>query len=89
MPCHPPWAGRRTPNNIAIKQIKQAVLAKAANAREGARQNSEGVICEKIETITAGVANGSKERGQGLGVDRIFETASISERDATWRLLAS
>ena len=81
----------RASTNVARKEFKKAMLAKAAMARE---KNSKGK--GQGENGKAGKKGGqeggksAKGCGHGMGYDhRRVATSSIPERDAILRLLAS
>ena len=91
VPGHYSCASRRTTSNAARAQLTQALHAEAASARY-ARTNSsnlEGRLFEKSQLGTTDKAKSSNDGGQGQGTDLRFEAASISERNAIRRLLAS
>ena len=77
-------------SNATRSLLKQALLARAAEARDKACTNSEGSICKKITKGYTDEGKSSKDRDQGKGIDRYhFAATIISERDAIRRLLAS
>ena len=83
----------RASTDVAREEFKQAMLAKAAKARENACVklcNSKGSIGKMCKKGGQEGGKSAKGCGHGLGYDhRRVATSSIPERDAILRLLAS
>ena len=80
----------RASTNVAREEFNQAMLAKAAKAREEACLNSVGPIGKVSKKGGQEEGESSKGCGHGMGYDhRLVATSSIPERDAILRLLAS
>ena len=84
-------ANTHVSSSTARKDLKQAMLAKAAKDRDVLIKNSEGKTFSTSSSRDGqGTGQSGRPRGHGLGNDlRREATASYSERAAVLRLLAS